>query len=57
MHITELTTADGHQITLFGRQNGIVPVDNVESTGRLHQDIAGVDVGMAQDIFQSLQNN
>ncbi len=47
-----LTPADGHQITLFGRQDGIVPINNVKIVVGINQDIAGVNIRMTQNKFR-----
>jgi hypothetical protein len=46
------TGADGHQITLFGRQAGVIPIDNVQGVVGIDQDVAGVNIGMTQNKFR-----
>jgi hypothetical protein len=41
-----LAAADEHQIPLFGRQDRIVPIDDVECIIGADQDVAGVNIGM-----------
>jgi hypothetical protein len=44
--------SDGHEVALFGRQDRGVPIDDVKSSIRTKQEIAGMDVGVTQRGFQ-----
>ena len=47
---THKAGTDEHQITFFGRQDRIIPIDNEKTAIGIDQEIACVQIGMTQNI-------